>query len=612
MKRLFASVLAAGLLMAGQALAQSYRFQVQTADVTVTIDKEGTADIEYELTFRCSSGAHAIDIVDIGMPNRSRHGPVSASINNRKLPASAIKISSVLKPRGSGYEIALGSGAIRPGRTGVFRFRAREQKMVWQDTTDPGLVAFRFTPTWFGSQYVEGDTQLLLRYRLPIPQDDYANVKDRILWHKKGEDFTVKGVMEGEDVVCVGWNRTVRFTGPNPFSVSFPKEYVTGVRKMTVFRLFYNWFAGNTDVQVVSGIVLLVLFGIIFFTATRTTGCLVYVILAGLGVYAMVKSPGLHLCLYPVVLVLGVLLWWSSLRKKSYFPAEVCREGGGIKRGLTAVEAAILLELPLTKVLTMVVFALAKKELIRVTNKKPLKVETVAAERSNQVWMNADGKRLSVRPYEGAFLRQFALYSNLTVEAVDLSEPAKSLINHVASVMKGFDFKSTQSYYRSIVSRAWKQVEHQGDFDLKFDLVDRNLDWLMIDEDWSRSLDEAVPAGHYYRPIWWYGASGSGGSSAAPRPVVVETAAPDTSFSDVANSITGRFETASSTVISGIDGFAANERGGIDLSAVDTFTKEAFKTAMESSGSGGGCVGGGCACACAGCACACACAGGGR
>jgi hypothetical protein len=132
---------------------------------------------------------------------------------------------------------------------------------------------------------------------------------------------------------------------------------------------------------------------------------------------------------------------------------------------------------------------------------------------------------------------------------------------------------------------------------------------MMMEENWDTDLDDTVPDDHYYRPTWWYGSSGSGGGGA--KPVVAESTAPDTSFSDIANSITGRFESASETIVGGIDGFAGAKKGGIDLSAVDTFTKNAFESALEGAASGGG-GGGGCACACAGCACACACAGGGR
>ena len=48
-----------------------------------------------------------------------------------------------------------------------------------------------------------------------------------------------------------------------------------------------------------------------------------------------------------------------------YMPPKIAIEGHGIKRGLTAVEAAILMEQPLDKVMTMILFGVVKKECSR-------------------------------------------------------------------------------------------------------------------------------------------------------------------------------------------------------------------------------------------------------
>ena len=61
-------------------------------------------------------------------------------------------------------------------------------------------------------------------------------------------------------------------------------------------------------------------------------------------------------------------------RKMQYLPPELAVEGTGVKRGLTAVEAAILLEAPLNKVMTMILFGLLKKGIITVESEKPLKI----------------------------------------------------------------------------------------------------------------------------------------------------------------------------------------------------------------------------------------------
>jgi len=598
---------------ASGAWAQGYRFAVPEAEVTVTIGEDGSALIHYKLTFECQRVARSIDVVDIGMPNMGRHSPGGAAVDGTPLPKSSIKISEFLKPRGCGYEVHLGGHAIQPGRRAVFEFTGREERMVWQDTTNPDWASFRFTPTWFGAQYLVGDTNLILRYKLPIPAADYPAVKENIRWQRKGEDFSAKGVMEDEDVASVAWVRTVRLTGPHMFSVSFPKRYVTSIRKDTVWAVVLRWFKGTPEAQVTSGIILFFLFAILFFMATRGTGWSVFFVLEGLMIFGMVTSPAFHLWLYPIMLALLVLgLLVRARRKKRYFPAELCVEGGGIKRGLTAVEAAVLLEVPLNKILTMVVFGLAKKGVVRVRFDNPLKLEVTGKGKGKTLWERADGKTVKLRAYEPGFIKEFQAQQQLPVEEMDLNRPMDALAKRVVGHTAGFSLQETRAYYRSIVSRAWRQVQSEADYEARFNRVDKQLSWLMLDDGWERELDDVSKDYHYY-PVWWYGRPVHTGHAIPRAPVAVPDmpSAPQTSFGDVANSLVGRFESASSSLVGSLDSLGTTSKGGIDLSGFDRITGEVLKGLAEGSGGGGGgCAGGGCACA--GCACACACAGGGR
>lgn len=604
------------LILANPVQAQDYRFSVPEAAVTVTVEPGGSALIHYKFTFLCGAGAHPIDVVDIGMPNVSPHTPGEARIDGRVLPSGSVRISSFLKPRGSGYEIQLGSYAIQPGETGVVEFTARESGMVWQDTTNPALASFRFTPTWFGSEYVVGSTMLTLRYILPIPEADYPAVKDQILWQRKGQDFNAKGVMEGEKTVSVAWVRNVQLTGKNEFGVSFPKKYIQSVRKDSLVALFMRWFEGNPDVQFFSGIAVLVALAFVFFVVTRGTGVTLFVIMALGLVYGMVQSAVFHLWMYPVVAALALLVWLlRNRRKRAYFPAALCREGGGLKRGLTAVEAAVLLEVPLNKVLTMIIFGMAKKGLVTVRTENPLTLEVNGAYRSPGVWKLGDGTNVKLWPYEQQFLKAFSAQHEKPVEAMKLDEPFDALIEKVVKAMEGFDLTSTREYYRSIVTRAWALVEAEGGYEARYERLDKHLDWLMLDEAWGRRLSDTTTGAPYY-PRWWYGhsyrgASPAGGGGGLSLPSSQMT--PSASFGDVANALTGRFEGLSARLAGSLDALSAAPKGGLDLSGVDRFTGEILKSLAESGGKGGGGGGGsGCACACAGCACACACAGGGR
>ncbi len=619
MKRL-ALALVVLAIFAGIADAQNYRFTVPEAIVTVTIEADGSATIHYRLTFTCMAGAHPIDIVDIGLPNLSSHTPGTATINGKPIPQNNVRVSTFLKPRGSGYEVHLGQGTIQPGQTGVFEFTARERDMVWQDTTDPEQASFRFTPTWFGAEFLQGSTSLTLRYILPIPEQEYPAVKDRILWQKKGQDFDVKGVMEGEEFVSVAWVETVRLTMPHEYGVSFPKRFVGKVRKDSIFALFLRWFEGSGDAQFVSGIIVLFTFTMCFMILTRGTGLTLYVIAFAGFIFGMVQSAVFHLWLYPGMLVFALLVYWSrQRRKRSYFPAELCREGGGLKRGLTAVEAAVLLEVPLNKILTMVIFGLAKKQLIEVREEDPLRIAVVGSRQTDRKWRRPDGLDVKIWPYEFPFLKAFQAQSDKAVEDMKLDDAFDALIKRVVKSMKDFDVKGTREYYRSIVTRAWTMVEKEAGYEARYDRLDNHLDWLMMDDSWDRKLRDTTVDVPYY-PRWWIGHGHShgprpsfgGGGSPLPSP---SRTSPSTSFGDVASSLVGRFEGMSSNLANSLDVLSSSTKTGLDLSGIDRFTGEVL-SALAESGSGGGRGGGGggfsCACACAGCACACACAGGGR
>ena len=61
----------------------------------------------------------------------------------------------------------------------------------------------------------------------------------------------------------------------------------------------------------------------------------------------------------------------QTTRKLQYLPPKLSVDGKGIRRGLTAVEAGILLEEPLDKILSMILFGLLKKEAVQVTKEDP-------------------------------------------------------------------------------------------------------------------------------------------------------------------------------------------------------------------------------------------------
>lgn len=610
-----------GVTPVATAEAQDYSFGVPKLQMHVVVNPDASAKIVYDITFNNNPGAHVIDVVDIGVPHEKyKLGNVLASVEGT--PLSDIRHSEYVKP---GFEVHLKGKSIRAGGSGTFHCEFTMPDMVFQDTTRDDYASLRITPTWFGSQFVRGTTDVDLAIHLP------AGVKpDEALHH--GEPFTKKAVTlpsvgrsdappNGRGTSVVWQWRGTRLTGPHMVGVSFPKRDLQRVVKTTKLDLLLKWFSESPRARLVAGLIFLVLFGIVFFRFTGGTGVSVFVVLSGLAILLFYVSPGWHLLSLPIVAVLlGVNEWFLHKRKARYMPPIAQVEGGGIKRGLTAPEAAALLELPVSRVLGLVIFGMLKKGILCQVQTDPLVVEvddafritegqllTSETERAKFYRQVGQKKGIVVHKYEHPFIYLLQENPGKPAAQINFAAPMKQLISRVASRMKGFDVSDTQEYYRSICRRAVEQASAIGDIPQREKRIDRNFEWILIDDDYPTVFTYGRP----YRPVWVRTATGP---STPSTPSAGPSIPGKTTFGDVSASFAGWAENTMGNMASAIaPGSLSAPRasgGFINLGGFDRVTGEFFQALAESSSSGGG--GGGGGCACAGCACACACAGGGR
>jgi hypothetical protein len=280
-------------------------------------------------------------------------------------------------------------------------------------------------------------------------------------------------------------------------------------------------------------------------------------------------------------------------------PPRIAIEGHGIKRGLTAVEAAILLGEPLDKVMTMILFGAIKKNVAQVVSRDPLKIE------------GTDPLPSGLHEYEVNFLNAFK-ESNEQARRKLLQDMTVSLVRSVSEKMKGFSRRETIDYYRNIMEAAWKQVEEAATPEVKSQLYDKNLEWTMLDKEYD-DRTRRVFTGPVYVPMWWgrydptfgrsipsasRGQSAPSSSSSPSMPSV-----PRLPGSDFASSVAIGMQTMSQRVIGNVTDFT---------SRVTNVTNPPPKPSTGSYGGRSGGSGRSCACACACAGCACACAGGGR
>lgn len=606
-------------------LAQSYSFEVPTLRMQVFVQPDASVKIVYEITF--NNLGQTLDVVDIGTPHKNY------DLKNMRASMNGVSLTDIRKSTyiDTGVEIHLGSQAIPRGKSGTLYFEFTMPDMVYQDTTRKDYASLQITPTWFDANSVVGTTDIWIAIHLPEGVQ-----ADEILYQKV--EFTQKALYQGRTVAVWNWERGSA-TQAYLVGVSFPKASMERVIEMTILDLMVKWLEDNPDVRLFLGLVQGVLFAVLFFRFTGGTGCAPFTLLLGGLAFLIISSPLAQIFAFPILILLIIINEWHlSRRKKTYLPPIAQVEGGGIKRGLTAPEAATLLEMPLNKILTLVIFGLLAKGILRQVEDEPLKVEVVEPFRTlhNPALKSAKDRlafrrqvaqelKTVIHKYEDLFLYLIEKHPGKAVKEIDFAPAMQQLITDTAEKMKGFDLSETQDYYRRIIERAWQQAQAIGEIPEREAYLDKYLPWVMMNDNYPTVL---TAGGYSYWPIWIRRSrpivTTGRSAQAAPAPsrassVGRPVAGGRTTLGDVGSSFAGWAQATAgglaSAVMPGSLKVPGARGGVVDLSGVDKVTGDIFEALAKSSASGSGRSGGGgrsCACACAGCACACACAGGGR
>lgn len=622
----FLTLVAVAILMGAGALpaqAQSYSYRVPDLVMQVYVNPNGSVRIVYDITFE--NLGSTVEIIDIGLP----HSDYSISTMQASLDGVALDDIRTSEYIDIGVEIHLHSQAIPQGATGTLHFEATMPDMVYQDTTDRTYASLRIGTTWFEEGSVQGPSDVRIAVHLPEGVEP-----DEVRFQQA--PYTELALFQGR-AVAIWEYLDSQVTAQHDVGVSFPQRVMDRVIRMSLIDLVRRWLLTNPQARFLLGALAVGLLALLFFRFSGGTGCSVFFFLAAGLVFLLVVSPLSVLLAIPVLIALVIVNEVRlKKRRKDYLPPIAQVEGGGIKRGLTAPESAVLLAMPLTKVLTLVVFGLLEKGVIETVNQDPF---TVTVAESFKTWGDAEARRSAKRrretrrqaarntgtvihAYEDPFLDEIERNPGKPIRDINFTEPVEGLIKATAAKMKGFDLSDTQDYYRRVIDRAMQQAAAIGEMEQREQYLDQYLPWVMMNDTYPTVLTHG---GYHYWPIWARPAQAQGSGMSLPRgvgrPSVGRQGAGKTSFGDVAASFSGWAETTMGGLAGAVLPSSMNiptGRGGFaDLSGVDRVTGDVFQALAKASSSGskggrrsGG--GGGCACACAGCACACACAGGGR
>jgi len=515
--------------------AQDYYFEVPREVVTVTVNPDSSFDIDYKITFRNTAAGDPIDIVDVGFPSNDYDlDSIIADIDGH--PLYTIRLSEYVDV---GVEIPLSGYEIESGDAATLHVHGRNYHMVFEDSADEAYASAVFSPTWFGSDFTTGSSHLTMAFVFPP-----GVTGEQTRWHEdEGGEPTQLFVKEGRVHYVWDWQQA----SPSEqyyFGISFPRDAVAEVRSPPRFEWLGDLFAGLVGL------------------GTQFCGCLI------------------PITIFVLIAVFGVIN--KRRRRMRYLPPKAKVEGVGIKRGLTAPEAAILMERPLNAILTLVLFGLIKKGALSIVAQEPLKFKTLPF------------KENGLRPYEKEFVA--AVGKDGTLGEKKLQDMLVSLIKAVEKKMKGFSHRETVEYYRKIVKTAWRLVEEAGTPDVKVEEFTNGLEWTMLDDDFEGRARTVFVGYNVLAPVWW--------GRAAPAPAAgakgVSLDMPTLPGASFANAVVTRVEGIANGVVSKVESFTGKVTATTNPPPVRS--------------SGGGWSGGGssCACACACAGCACACAGGGR
>ncbi len=537
--------------MVSSVAAQSYSFNLAQEIVNVYWNSDGTMALDYVFTFVNDPAGHVIDFTDVGMPNGNFDmGSITADVGGQP-----VNISSDFQGDGpNGFSVDMGSHAIQPGQTGsVHVYVGRITQVLQKDSNEPDTYASGvFAPAYFTTAH--GNTNLTVIFHLPpgVQSQEPRYHATQGGWPCADQPATA---YDDQNRITYTWQcSTANGSTQYTFGSSFPKQYIPADAIYVPPAFDISGF--------ISGLM------------SNLSGICCF----GFFILMFVGAP-----------ILGAVN--AKKRKLQYLPPKIQIEGHGIKRGLTAVESGILMEQPLDKIMTMILFGVVKKNAATVVTRDPLKIQL------------ANPLPADLRDYESDFLQAFA-NADLAARRKGLQEMTVKLVSSLSEKMKGFSRKETIAYYQSIMERAWQQLEAAGTPEVKSQMYDESLEWTMLDKNYDERT-RRVFTGPIFVPIWW------GRYDPGYRPVSTgSTHSASMPASGGRSSVSLPGSAFAASVVTGVQGFSSRVLGDLKsfTSGVTNRTNPAPVSKSGGSHSGGG--GHSCACACAGCACACA--GGGR
>jgi hypothetical protein len=498
-------------------------YHIEKQWIKIWINKDGTIDLLYNLTFVCDSGTFTW--IRIGQPNKDFTIWSCVDQYDRDLTTTKIVDSW------TGVEVHFEE--LQADEKIMITLLTNVDRMIWEDEMNPGNVGMMLTPCWWPDAWIN-DLKIAVVLPEGVGKNETVHGEENP-WNNLFSDPQEEGKL------VAYWNQSdlppdTKF----PIATGFPKEYV---------EKYYS----KSPWDRIGGII----------------GSLVLPIVA-----------------ISIIAVAAVVVF-RNLRRFPYSKPGFSMEALGVRKGLTAVEAATLLDVNPRRILTMILFGLMRKGAVKVVEKR-LKLHL-------QVLSTA-----GLRYYEDWFVDAIVFHSRVgTLSDKRLAYLIVKLRREVDKKVKYYCRADTVKYYKKTVEKAWRQVRKAGAPEVKAEVFNEELEWLMMAPRFKSRIKRTFRRGEeipvrssWWLPYWTAYYAPSRFRGVEGKPVTAESL-PGVRFADAAVTT---IESTVGRIVTNVEAFSKS------LIPV-TPRGEARASSARAPVSRGGCV-----CACASCACACACA----
>ena len=499
-------------------------YHIEKQWIKIWINKDGTIDLLHNLTFVCDTGNFTW--ITVGQPNKDFMIWSCVDQYNRSLTATKIVDDW------TGVEIYF-KDVLYPGQKITIILLTNVDRMVWEDEMNPGNVCVMFTLWGWKEGWID-DLEIAVVLPEGVRKNETLHGEENP-WNNLFSDPQEEGKL------VAYWNQSnLPPDAKFPIATSFPNDYVE------------NYYSKSPW--------------------DRVGGIIVSLVLPVVAIS---------------IIAVAAVVVFKNLRRFPYSRPGFSMEALGVRKGLTAVEAAVLLDVNPRRILTMILFGLMRKGAVTIVETKPkLRLQVVGT--------------AGLRYYEDWFVDAIVFESRVgTLSDERLSSLILKLLREVDKKVKYYCRADTVKYYKKTVKKAWGQVRKAGTPEVKAEVFNEELEWLMMAPRFKSRVKRAFRRGEEIpvRSSWWlpywtthYAPSRFRGIEGKP---VTAQSLPAVQF---ANAAVTTIESTVGRIVTNVEAFSKS------LIPV-TPSSEARASSARAPVSRGGCV-----CACASCACACACA----